>query len=153
MTRRSWPALVLVALLLLAGTLAGCGEPSPEERRETYCDLVDEKSEELTRATDEGGPGAFVDVLPTLEELGDAAPSDLKDEWQVFLNALHGLRDVLEDTGVDPDQVTGELPETLTRDERRRIRGAAALLVSDEVRAAVQGIEQQALDVCKTQLL
>ena len=143
----------LAVLALALGLVAtGCQE-SEGDRRATYCDLVEEKADELTRTVDEEGGGAFLELLPTLEALGDAAPSDLKDEWREFLNALRALRDVLEETGVEPDEVAGRLPEELTREERLRVRSTAALLASPEVVAAVQGIEQHALDVCHTSIL
>lgn len=144
------PALGLVALLCLGG----CGEPSPAEQREDYCALVGERGEQLTRIADEGGAAGFVDALPVLTELRAEAPADLRDEWGTFVDALEGLRDALEASGVDPaDAGPDGLPEGLDRDARRRIRGAASVLARDEVVAATQGIEQHALDVCGTPLL
>ena len=49
-------------------------------------------STSLSKGVAEGGPGAFLDVLPTLQGLAKKAPSDLKDEWQTLLNALTGAR-------------------------------------------------------------
>ena len=143
----------LATLALALGLLATACQESDDDRRAAYCDLVEEKADELTRTVDEGGAGAFVELLPTLEELGDAAPIDLKDEWREFLDPLRALRDVLEETGVEPDEVDGELPEELTREERLRVRNTAALLATPEVFGAVQGIEQHALDVCHTSIL
>lgn len=143
--------LVLVALLATL-LLAGCGQ-SDDEARDSYCEQIKDKADEMTRTVDEGGAGAFVELLPTFEDLADAAPSDLKDEWRTFVNALLALRDALEDTGVEPDEVDGKLPDDLTGEERRRVRSTAALLVSADVVAAVQGIEQHGLDVCHTAIL
>lgn len=141
---RRWLAGVLVVAALSA---TGCGGD------ESYCDRVKDEADSLGRISEQGGPGAFLKALPTLEELADNAPSDLKDEWQTFIDALHGLRDALADAGVDADQLGSKLPAGLTPAERRRIHGSAALLASPEVIAAVRGIEQQAKDVCKTPLL
>ncbi len=143
----------IVAVALLLGLLTTGCQQSEDDRRDAYCDLVGEKADEVTQTVDEGGSAAFVELLPTLEELADAAPSDLKDEWQTFVNALLALRDALDETGVDPDQVDGELPDRLSRDERRRVLSAVALLASTDVVTDVQGIEQHALDVCHTPLL
>lgn len=143
----------LLATVLLVGTGLSAAACQEGDDREDYCDLVESRAEELTRTVDEGGAGAFIELLPTLQELGRAAPGDLKDEWRTFLNALEALRDVLEETGVEPEEVDGKLPDDLTGDERRRVRSTAALLGSPEVVTAVQGIEQQALDVCHTPIL
>jgi hypothetical protein len=148
------PARSAAGLLLLGVALvSGCGEPSPEERREEYCEQVAEDSERLTRISDEGGAGAFLTALPTLEELAAKAPDDLRDEWSLLIDALRGLRDALEDTGVEPAQVDGKLPADLPAAERRRIRAAASVLADPDVVTATQGIEQHALDICRTPLL
>ena len=143
----------LAASVLLLGLVATGCQQSEDDRRADYCALVEEKADEVTRTVNEGGSAAFVELLPTLEKLADAAPSDLKDEWQTFVNALLALRDALDETGVDPDQVDGELPDGLSRDERRRVLSAVALLASADVVNDVKGIEQHALDVCHTPLL
>jgi len=148
------PLLVgpLVAGVLLVGA-AGCSE-SPEDRRETYCAQVKKDSAGLSTGVAEGGPGAFLSVLPTLEGLAKKAPSDLKDEWQTLLNALHGLRDALDNTGLEPADIRdGSLPEGLPRADRKRVREAASVLTTPEVVAATQGIEQHALDICKQPLI
>jgi hypothetical protein len=138
--------------LLLALIVAGC-EKSEDDVRADYCDQVKADADQITRAVDEKGAAAFVDVLPTLEGLAEKAPGDVRDEWQVLLNALRGMRDALEDTGVEPDQVSGKLPAGLPAEDRRRIRGAASVLAGQDVLVATQGIEQHALDVCHTPLL
>ncbi|MBD8869736.1 hypothetical protein [Nocardioides donggukensis] len=142
---------VAVVLLGLAG--GGCGS-SAEEQRDDYCAAVEEQGARLTRISDEGGPGGFIEALPVLEELAGQAPADLRDEWRTFLDALRGLRDALSETGLDPDDVTADgLPDGLSQQERRRVSGAASVLARDDVRSATVGIEQHALDVCSTPLL
>lgn len=155
MTARRTPALVGAAVLAASLVLgpAGCSE-SDDERRDAYCDAVREDAKEVGRTVSEGGAGAFLEVLPTLEDLAEQAPSDLKDEWQTLVNALDGLKSALEETGVSPDDITGgNLPKDLSREDRRTVRGAASVLSSEEVVTATQGIEQHALDICKQPLL
>lgn len=147
-TRRA--AGLVVPLLLLTGT--ACQE-SAEEQRAAYCDQVEQDADELTRITDEGGPGAFLEALPLLEGLAEKSPSDLKDEWQTLLNALHGLEDAVEETGIDPDDLDGKLPADLTGAERKRVRQAATVLQEKRVVESASGIEQHALDVCETPIL
>ena len=156
MTARRTPAVVGAAVLaasLVLG-LAGCSE-SDDERRDAYCDAVRKDAKEVGRTVSEGGAGAFLEVLPTLEDLAEQAPSDLKDEWQTLVNALRGLQDAVDETGLQPGDLEegGGLPADLSAADRRTVRGAASVLASPEVVAATQGIEQQALDVCKEPLL
>lgn len=141
------PVAGLCAGLLV---LVGCGEPSADERRDAYCERLEEEAPEITRTVDEKGPAAFTEALPTLQALADEAPGDIRDDWQVFLNALEGLEKALEETGVEPEDVEdSKLPEDLTEQERTRVRAAASVLASQEVRAAAAGLEQHALDVCE----
>lgn len=154
-SRVSSPTTSLLVVALAAPLtlgLASCSQ-SEQDRRDAYCEKVTMSSDDLTRITDEGGSGAFVTALPIFEELGAASPSDLKDEWQVFLNALHGLESALEEADLDPDAVKDGLPQNLSETEARKITGTASVLASDEVRAASAGIEQHALDICGTPLL
>jgi len=147
------PVLVALLVLGLGPGLAGC-QQSAEQQREEYCAAVAEEGSELTRIADEAGPAGFLQALPILEGLAARAPSDVRDEWQTFLDALHGLRDALEESGVDPEAMGEEgLPEGLSRAERRRVRAQASVLASGDVVAATQGIEQHALDVCRTPIL
>lgn len=143
---------LLIPALLLALVVTGC-DKSEDDLRADYCAEVEAEADEITRAVDEKGAAAFVAVLPTFEDLADKAPGDVRDEWQVFLNALRGLRDVLDATGVEPEEVNGKLPDDLPAEDRRRIRGAASVLAGEDVRLATQAIEQHALDVCHTPLL
>lgn len=142
----------LLAGALLAGA-TGCSETA-EDRREAYCAQVKKDATELSTAIAEGGPGAFLSVLPRLEGLADKAPSDLKDEWQTLLNALTGLEDALDATGLEPADIQdGSLPKGLPKVDRTLVRDAASVLTTPEVVAATQGIEQHALDICEQPLI
>lgn len=149
-----WGTVVAATLLTAPalGGLAAC-EQSAEDRRDDYCKAVSETSHDLTRTADEEGPGAFLVALPMLEELGAAAPRDLKDEWQVYLAALRNLRDVLAEVEVEPEELVDRIPKRLSRAERERVRGALVNTRSEKTRRAAQGITQHALDVCDTQIL
>ena len=116
-----------------------------------YCDQVAARTAAVQ--TGQGVMQNLVEGLPALQELAAAAPSDLKDEWQVVVNAVDGMRQAFEDTGVDPATTDlSALPASVTPEQRQRLKSAASKLVSPEVEAAVDGIQQQALDVCHTPL-
>lgn len=145
----SLAACSAAAALVVSGVTA-CGDPSPQEQRDAYCAQLEEDSPTLTRIVDEKGAAAFVEALPTLQGLADEAPEDIRDDWQVFLNALEGLEKALDETGVDPTDVAGnKLPADLSEEERRRVRAAANVLTTPEVTSAAAGLEQHALDVCE----
>lgn len=149
---RAGPARLLVAVGMLLLPTA-CSE-SDAERRADYCEAVEEVGPQLTRISDEGGPAAFLEALPVLEDLAAESPDDLRDEWKTFLDALRGLRDAVEETGLDPADVTGGgLPDDLSREDRRRLRAQASVLARPEVESATRGIEQHALDTCQIPLL
>lgn len=148
---RRLPPLVALTLLL---PLGGCGwGPFGGDPIDDYCAAVEEKAPTLTRAVEERGTEGLLASLPTLQELGDQAPEDVRDDWRVLLGALEDFRDSLEGTGIDPGEVSGELPDDLSREERTEIRDSATQLLSPEVEQATAEVEQHALDVCRTPLL
>lgn len=145
------PVATVVSLVLLGG-LSACQQSAEDERAE-YCDQVEADSAELTRISDEGGAGGFLEAMPTLEGLSEKSPSDLKDEWQMFLNGLGVLEDAVDRAGLEPDQLDDPLPKSLARADRQRLNKAANFLQDPRVVRAAQGIEQHALDVCGTPIL
>lgn len=137
------------AALVVVTLLAGCSDDPYEE----YCAAVTDHQAELTRITDEGGPDVLLRALPIFRELGDAAPSDIQDDWQIVVSGLAALESALDDAGVDPATYDRDnLPDGVTEAERDRIDAAAQDLTTDESVAAFAAVEQQARDVCKTPL-
>ena len=76
-----------LVVLGLALPLGGCGQ----DRFEAYCERVEEHQVALTEAVAQGGPDALLDVLPRLQELSEAAPRDVADEWQQVVGRLEAL--------------------------------------------------------------
>jgi hypothetical protein len=148
------PALVggvLVGGALVAGLLlTGCTAEDPVEK---YCDRVEAESATLTRTVDEGGRAGLLRALPTLEGLAEDAPKDVTRSWRVLLDAVRGLRDALDDAGLEPDQVDGDLPPELPADQRRAIEDAAIVMASPDTLDAADEVDQHARDVCHTPLL
>ncbi len=146
--RRAWLAVVLVVL----GVLTGCGD-SASDRRESYCAALEEAQPELTRTADEAGAGAFLGLLPTLEELAAESPSDLKDEWQTYLGSLRTMRDVLASADLTPADLAAGIPDGTDDDTAAEVTAAVRNLRGPQTRAAASAITQQALDVCGVQIL
>jgi hypothetical protein len=139
----------LTAALVLVSVLVGCSE----DPYDAYCEVVTDHQGELTRTIDEGGPDVLLRALPVFRDLEDAAPSDIRDDWQVVVNGLTALESALDDAGVDPATYDREnLPEGVSEAERDRIDAAAEDLRTEESEAAFAAVEQQARDVCKTPL-
>lgn len=130
--------------LVVAIVLTGCGEDEPD-----YCAQVEAESHGLTRTVDEGGPAGLLAALPTLQDLADAAPDDVRRDWALFVGALEGLRDALDEAGLDP----AEVDDPAKVKDHQGVVDAASRLESAEVANAAQRVEQHALDVCHTPLL
>ncbi|MFL6061208.1 MAG: hypothetical protein ACJ72E_08255 [Marmoricola sp.] len=136
-------AVVLAALVLLA---AGCGK----DQEQTYCDALHAK--QTIFADDDSGQG-FLPHLADLRALAKKAPDDLTDEWQVFLDALGDLSTAISSAGVKAsDIVGGKQPAGVSDAQWAAIRAAANGLGSDSVAEALDGIDQEARDVCQLQL-
>lgn len=137
---------VLVGILLLA--LAGCGDPAKD-----YCGALEADQQQLADMIGSDSPSALLSNLALLRDLGDRAPEDLEDEWQTFTTALEALDSSLDDAGIKPsDFQDGKPPAGLGEADQKSIAEAAGQLGSDDVVAAVGGIEQQGRDVCKVNL-
>jgi hypothetical protein len=138
-----------LALVLSVAALTGCAG----DETSGYCKAVEEHQVELSDVAASTNPGAIFDVLGPYRDLRDAAPRDLRDEWSQVIGRLEALQSALDAAGVDPSTYD---PKTTLRSlpatERAAIQGAARDLGDERVVAAMAGIEQQALDVCKMPL-
>lgn len=145
-------ALLAAVVLLLPLTAAGCGEDP--DRFESYCATVKDEQAGLSRVLDEsGGSSGLLPGLPAFERLEDAAPDDIADDWSVLVQRLSSLADALEDAGVDPatyDPV--DPPDGVTAEQEEAISLAAGSVATEAVREALENVQQQARDVCKTEL-
>ena len=145
MRRRNAVAATLAVALPL---LAGCAS-----EQEQYCEAVEEHQAELTEIAAQTDGTALLDALDIYRALRDEAPRDITDEWQQVIRSLEALDDALADAGVDPESYdAGKPPEGVTPEQRRAIAQAATDVGSLETQRALQGVEQQARDVCKTPL-
>lgn len=139
----------LLAALLAAALLSGCGGGDDDD----YCAAVEEHQAELSEIAASGDAGAIFDALPAYRDLQEAAPPDLSDEWTQVIGRLTTLQEALEDAGIDPSSYhPKEPPADLTDEQRAAVEGAARDLGEPATVRAMTGIEQQALDVCKTPL-
>lgn len=138
----------LLAVALLVPVLAGCGSSQDD-----YCGAVEEHQEELSEIVGSGEPDALIQALDVLRDLQDQAPDDIGDEWQQVVGRIEALDAALEDAGVDPTTYDRDDPPAgLTDEQTAAIDAAAKELGSGTTLRALQDLDQQARDVCKTPL-
>jgi hypothetical protein len=134
---------------LLLPLLAGCGG----DQQEAYCGAVEDHQEELSGIVGSGAPDALLKALPAFRDLQDQAPDDITDEWQQVVGRIEALSDALDDAGVDAATYDRDHPPAgLTDEDQARIDAAAAELGSGTTLRALQDLDQQARDVCRTPL-
>ena len=138
----------------VAGALAltGCSSDPQAE----YCEVLEEESTVLTDLAEQSatpGTDVLTPSLAAIERLRDAAPAELRDEWDTVLNAWSALAEAVADVGVQPeDYRPGEPPERLGRKDQRRLAEVASKLAAPRVVEAAGAVEDHALEVCDVDL-
>ena len=146
MSPRPARAGLAVALLLLP-LLTACGG------HQGYCDRVKDHQSEIASATSNGDQTGVLQLLPAFQDLHDAAPDDVQDEYQLLVTRITALRSALDDAGVDASSYDPQHPPPgLTATQRADIRQAAAQLAAPDVAQALTSVQQEVLDVCHTPL-
>jgi hypothetical protein len=136
-----------LALLLLVPSFAGCGHGSD------YCDTVHDHQSDLGSIARGGDRAALIRALPMFEDLRNAAPDDVADDWQLLVTRIRALDTALDDAHVDPATYDPKHPPAdLGAQDRGRIRRAAAQLAASDTQDALGRVQQEVLDVCHTPL-
>jgi len=129
------------ALGVVLPALVACGGSDQDE----YCAAVEDHQQELSDLVGSGDPDALLRALDAFHDLQDKAPGDITDEWQQVVTSIEALQQALDDAGIDP-------PAGLSAEDRARIDAAAKQLGGGTTLRALQDLDQQARDVCKTPL-
>ncbi len=146
------------ALALLLALLAACGDDDEltvdggvvDERFADYCKVVEEQQKPLTEALAKEGATGLLDALPSFRALREESPRDIADDWDLIVGRTQTLVDALEAADVDPATYDREQPPPgLSDEERTAIDAAANELATPATVAALEGVQQQARDVCK----
>ncbi|HXH79393.1 hypothetical protein [Nocardioides sp.] len=149
MKARASVALAVVATVALTGCV-GEERTGPDS---DYCQAVQEHQTALSDIAASTEPGAVFEALDHYRDLADQAPTDLRDEWSQVISRIEALEAALDEADVDPSAYDPKTTlESLPAEERNAITGAARDLGDEATVQAMSGIEQQALDVCKTPL-
>jgi len=139
----------LAVLLAVSTLVVGCG--GDDDPFEAYCKEVKAQRESLSADLAGGTATSLIEALPEFEKLQDKSPDDIEDEWATVTSRIGSLVEALQDAGVDPATYDRRKPPAgLTDAERAAIDAAAQALATPEMVAALDGVEQQARDVCKT---
>ena len=137
--------------LVLLSTTVACGTDR-DDVIDAYCAEVRDQQAPLTEAAASGATG-LLEALPSFEALRDKSPDDIADAWAVVVQRTRVLADALDDAGVDPaSYAPGEPPAGVSEADRAAIAAAASGLLTDAMRQALDRVQQQARDVCKTPL-
>jgi hypothetical protein len=146
----SRPVAAALLAVVLAATLAGCGDDDPFA---DYCEEVTAQQKDLTEALADRGPTTLIEALPSFRALQDEAPRDIADDWDVLVTRIDALVEALEDADVDPATYDATSPpDGLGAEEESAIEAAATELAGPAARYALTAVDQQARDVCKTPL-
>lgn len=145
----------MLSALLGACGQAGDGKDNPDvaDKYEAYCDEVVAQQKPISVALAGDQATALLSALPSFEKLQAESPADLVDEWAIVVRRITVLETALDDAGIDPaDYDPKKTPKTLPPGQRAAIEAAATGLLSPQTAAALQGVQQEARDVCKTSL-
>lgn len=139
----------MTLLMTLVPILGACSSDPTAD----YCAAVKEHQLALTDIVTGGGQDSLIRALAIFKDLQSQAPSDITDEWQQVVSRIEALDKVLRAAGVDPATYDRKDPPTGLSDEQKaRIDGAARELGSAATLGALEALDQQARDVCKTPL-
>jgi hypothetical protein len=139
----------LLAGLCLVGLLtSGCKSDT-----ERYCDEVQAQQKRLTELAADHDPAKIFAVLPPYQALAAKAPDDIKDEWATVIDRYQQLQSALADADVSAQAYAdNSWRQGLSREQVNGVLRAAAGLVDPSTRDALNGVQQQARDVCQTPL-
>lgn len=142
--------------MAVTGAMVAAMSAACSSQTEQYCGALEENKQQirdLAKSAQDQDGDLFGDSLEVFGELKAEAPDDVVDEWDTLIFALEGLDGALDDAGISAGEYQlGQRPPGVTEQEMTAIENAAEELRSEPVVAAGDGIEQHAIDVCKTDL-
>lgn len=155
MTRRwrTLAVLVVVALVVGALGLVAARTLRDEDPYAGYCEEVRRQQQPLSETLAGEPRTALIEAMPSLEALAERSPADVRADWRTVVEAVRGLRQALEDAGVDPATYDpAHPPPGVDAQQQQAIAAAASRLASIPTRTAWARVQQQVRDVCHTPL-
>ncbi|NED99486.1 hypothetical protein [Phytoactinopolyspora halotolerans] len=86
----------LTSSVLLALPLVACGDDSDSADGGDYCGLIEDAQEEYEDASAESAadPDVLQDLADRYREIGDAAPSEVQDQWTNVADAMEQYAEI-----------------------------------------------------------
>ena len=154
-------AVLTATTLVSAGLLAGCGsggESGSGSSSGGYCKELRSSASSIKSFTAGSTPdfSKFSDFIDKAHDLGDKAPSDIKDDWKVMLGAMDSLVSALEEAGLKVEDIgalmSGQVPDGVDQTKLAALPGKLQEIGSAKVSKAGDAISKQAKDTCKVDL-
>jgi hypothetical protein len=151
---------VVAAALLMGATLSACGDDggSGGSSGGSYCDQLQDAKDsvndvDFTALTD----ATYEDLVSQFQDLEDAAPDDIADDWATLNGALAQFKDILDEAGISLDDLqgmqSGEIPDDVDLDALQQLgTKMQELTASGEFEDASDAISEHALDECDIDL-
>ena len=140
----------VVASTLLIAVLAACGGGDGPDS--DYCKDLEAARPSLESLKNDGAE-QLQDVFKVTHKLADEAPSDGKDAWETYDEAISNIEKALEDAGVGPKELValqgGEVPDGVDQEKLRGLPATFQKLDSPAVAKASNQIATHAKEVCK----
>jgi hypothetical protein len=137
-------------MVMAAGTLTGCGGGTEE-----YCNSLEDATSQFD-SLEGGSPEDFGDAVATFRELGDDAPDEVSEDWEVLNKTFDDMEAALEDAGLSFDDLgtltSGELPEGVDPADVESLSATFEEMNSDAVQQAGDDIEAHAQEECDIDL-
>ena len=99
---------------------------------------------------------ARVHVTRSLDELADAAPDEIKDDWEILADGFDKILEAFEKAGIDAEDLEaiqkGETPEGVDMTKLQEAFAELEELNSEEYQEASDNISKHAKDECDIDL-
>ncbi|MBM7506357.1 hypothetical protein JOE61_000171 [Nocardioides salarius] len=141
-------AFLAAAVLSLPLALGAC---SSGDDVEAYCAELADSVDELG-ALGSGGDVSFGEVADAFDQLGDAAPDEVAEQWETLNEGLAEVEDRLDEAGLSMDELdtmmSGEGDPEADLEKLEAMGSALEGLEGEELDAAGEEIEEHALAEC-----
>lgn len=165
--------VIALCMVLACIGFVACAEEAPQEITETGADATEAPAEEMPEEDSDPGAGAlnrqeclkvaegmsgamggmgagpnvdFDQAIEGIRRAGDFAPEEVRDDFDVFADAMAEYLTILQDANIDfNDPASFSTPAA-----QKAVKKATAVLQAPEVMQAQQNIDRAMTDLCGT---
>ena len=137
--------------------LTGCGDDGGGggSGGAGYCDQLKDAKERID-AIDDGDFGDFEELSETVNDLADAAPDEIKDDWGVLKEGFDAILAAFEEAGIDSEDLEaiqkGEIPPDVDMEKLQAAFADLEELSGDKFTTASDNISKHAKEECDVDL-